>query len=125
MEILAELPNWLKYGMVTGLMLVILSRAILAIESSLKESKTGLLIGTGSVTITVMLTLAFTAADEQLILEFLFVVATGGLLFLWDVARLYARRGADSVENPEDAAAMEAIKAVEVIPSTDWKAGNF
>lgn len=101
MEIFAELPNWLKYSMATGLLLVILSRAILAIESSLKESKTGLLIGTGSVTLTVMLTLAFTGSDEHLIQEFLFVGGTGALLFLWDVARMYARRRIDSLPDAE------------------------
>ena len=89
---LADIPTWLKYGMATGFMLVILSRVILAIDSRLRSSKTGLVIGNGSVTLTVMMTLAFTGGDDQLLLEFLFVAATGGLMFLIDVARLYARQ---------------------------------
>ena len=80
--------------MATGLMLVVLSRVILAVDSRLKETKTGLLIGTGSVTLTVMMTLALTGADAFLIQEFIFVAGTGAFLFAWDVLRLYARRRA-------------------------------
>jgi hypothetical protein len=101
----ADFPTWLTYGMATGLVLVILSRIILAIDSRLRTSKTGLLIGTGSVTLTVMMTLAFTGADDNLMPEFLFVAATGGVLFIWDCARLYARKMMDariqSVTNSE------------------------
>jgi len=82
--------------MATGLMLVVLSRVILAVDSRLRESKTGLLIGTGSVTLTVMMTLAFTGADEFLIQEFIFVAGTGAFLFAWDVLRLYARRRSEA-----------------------------
>jgi hypothetical protein len=84
---IAEMP--------TGLVLVVLSRVILAVDARLRESKTGLLIGTASVTLPVMLTLAFTGADDQLIQEFVFVSAIGGLLILWDWARLRASRQVD------------------------------
>ena len=103
MEFLAQVPGWLKYGMASGLMLVVLSRIILASDSRLKNSKTGLLISTGSVTLTVMLTLAFTGADEHLIPEFVFVAATGGFLFAWDCVRLYGRRRGGPVEDAAEA----------------------
>lgn len=110
MENLADLPTWLKYGMATGLMLVVLSRVILATDARLRETKTGLIIGNGSVTLTVMLTLAFTGADQFLIEEYLFVAGTGAVLLLWDVARLYARQRAEE----------ESAEPLETARLTNW-----
>ena len=100
-NLIADLPTWLKYGMPTGLILVVLSRIILAVDSRLRESKTGLLIGTASVTLPVMLTLAFTGADDQLVQEFAFIAATGAIMILFDWARLYGRRRMNETEESE------------------------
>ena len=100
-NLIADLPTWLKYGMPTGLILVVLSRIILAVDSRLRESKTGLLIGTASVTLPVMLTLGFTGADDQLVQEFAFVAATGAALILWDWARLSISRRLNETEESD------------------------
>ena len=105
-NLIADLPTWLKYGMPTGLILVVLSRIILAVDSRLRESKTGLLIGTASVTLPVMLTLAFTGADDQLVQEFAFIAATGGTLILFDWARLSVSQRLNVTAATEDAVAV-------------------
>jgi hypothetical protein len=102
-NLIADLPTWLKYGMPTGLILVVLSRIILAVDSRLRESKIGLLIGTASVTLPVMLTLAFTGTDDQLVQEFAFVAATGVVLVLMDWTRLSVNQRLNETVVTEDA----------------------
>ena len=108
-NLIADLPTWLKYGMPTGLILVVLSRIILAVDSRLRESKTGLLVGTASVTLPVMVTLAFTGTDDQLAQEFAFVAATGVALVLLDWARLSVKQRMNETEVTEAVAVSQAM----------------
>jgi len=112
-NLIADLPTWLKYGMPTGLILVVLSRIILAVDSRLRESKTGLLISTASVTLPVMLTLGFTGADDQLVQEFTFVAATGAALVLLDWARLSIRQRMNETETGDAVTASEGTAAAD------------
>lgn len=87
-----RVPGWIQYVAAMGLVLVVLSRAILAADSRLRTTPIGLFLGDASVTIAIMLTLAFMGADDRLLEEFAVVFAVGTTLFLWDLARLSGRQ---------------------------------
>jgi uncharacterized membrane protein len=111
-DLVAQVPGWVQYVGITGFVVLVLSRLVFLLDSRLKQTKTGLLIGDGSVTITVMMTLAFIGADDRLLQEFGIVTAVGAVLFLWDTIWLYARRHSTPHER------LGAIQASDAWPPT-------
>ncbi len=91
-DLTAQIPGWVQYVAAMGFVLVVLSRVILAADPWMRTTPTGLFIGDASVTIAIMLSLAVMGADDRLLEEFVVVFAIGATLFVWDLARLSARR---------------------------------